>query len=175
MRRATRHIAVSGYLSLHVPPDSCQCLLRAHLGVVLDEGVKVVHPVHVVEQVPDRLSIQGLLSLATTMIRYGAWFLGYVQEGQVADIRVSVREGCAPGADPEGKPRRDPAGVHGIHRAARPWACRQVDGCGGRVDRRDPSSSGSGSAAAGEEAGGDQGRPGGLFLGRSGGPSASPR
>ena len=46
---------------------------------------------------------------------------------------------------------------------------------GGRVDRRDPPSSGSGSAAAGEEAGGDQGRPGGLFLGRSGGPSASPR
>ena len=105
MRRATHRIAVSGYLSLHVLSDSCQCLLRAHLRVVLDEGVKVVHPVHVVEQVPDRLSIQGLLSLATTMIRYGASYRGDSQEGQVADIRVSVREGRAPGAGPEGKPR----------------------------------------------------------------------
>ena len=54
MRRATHHIAVSGYLSLHVLPDSCQCLLRAHLRVVLEEGEQVVYPVHVVEQVLDR-------------------------------------------------------------------------------------------------------------------------
>ena len=54
MRRATRNIAVSGYLSLHVLPDSCQFLLRAHLRMVLEEGEQVVHPVHVVEQIPDR-------------------------------------------------------------------------------------------------------------------------
>ena len=65
MRRATRNIAVSGYLSLHVLPDSCQCLLRAHLRVVLEKGEQVVHPVHVVEQVLDRPAVPSKTSASS--------------------------------------------------------------------------------------------------------------
>ena len=65
MRRATRHNAVSGYLSLHVLPDSCQCLLRAHLWEVPKEGIQVVPLAAVVNGMLNRTSVPSKTSASS--------------------------------------------------------------------------------------------------------------
>ena len=60
---------------------------------------------------------------------------GELQEGRVAKIRVSVRQGCAPGAGPEGKPRAVPRECMGYIEQLDPGMPEFAGGFAGRLYR----------------------------------------
>ena len=65
----------------------------------------MVAPTYFRTPVQTRSRVDGADRPGDAMIRCVASYRGELQEGRVVEIRVSVRQGCAPGAGPEGKPR----------------------------------------------------------------------